>query len=254
MDAQEFLQVEVLGDVLHVTINRPDKRNALNLDMLDSLAAAFRDHRRVDLKCAVLTGAGDRAFAAGGDLRELESLRSTSEARVLAERGQAALDEIRYFPVPVIGALNGVALGGGAELAMACDLRIAAENADLGFIQAQLGVTTAWGGGIDLIAATGNSVALDVLCAGQRLSAQDALGLGLYAAVCDRELDFSVFVREFLGRYLNRSINVLRGYKTVLAVRRRKLHDDLGDNAREQFVASWVHEDHWAAAADILRK
>ena len=254
MSNNEQLRVEIVGEVLHVTVNRPEKRNALSLDMLDMIATAFRDHRRTDLKCAVLTGAGDRAFVSGGDLKELENLKATAEARVLAERGQVALDEIRYFPVPVIGAINGVALGGGAELAMACDIRIATEQADLGFIQSQLALTTAWGGGIDLIAAVGNPAAMEILCAGQRLTAVDALALRLYSAVCGHDRDFSVFVREYLSRYLNRSANVLRGYKAVAAVRRRKLHDELADIAREQFVAAWVHPDHWDAAANILRK
>ena len=87
----------------------------------------------------------------------------------MSARVHDVLDQIRYFPVPVIGALNGVALGGGAELAMACDIRIGAAHADLGLIQSRLAVTTAWGGGIDLINAVGNSAALAILCSGHRI-------------------------------------------------------------------------------------
>ena len=180
----ERLLTEVDGDLLRVTINRPEKRNALNLDLLDQIGAVFRQHRSSTLKCAVITGAGDRAFAAGGDLNELDALRSRAEARAMSSRVHGVLDEIRYFPVPVIGALNGVALGGGAELAMACDLRIAAAHADLGLIQSQLAVTTAWGGGIDLVNAVGNSAALAILCSGRRISAHEARTLRLYEAIC----------------------------------------------------------------------
>jgi enoyl-CoA hydratase len=95
------LLVECTADVLHVTINRPEKRNALSLSLLDELGAAFREHNDADIKCAVLTGAGDRCFAAGGDLQELDAIRSETEARAMSERGHAALDAIRYFPVPL---------------------------------------------------------------------------------------------------------------------------------------------------------
>jgi enoyl-CoA hydratase len=250
----DHLLVEVRADVLHLIINRPDKRNALSLGLLKDLGAALHAHRLSPLKCAVLTGAGDRCFAAGGDLKELDAIRSTLEARRMSEVGHAALDEIRYFPVPVIGAINGLALGGGAELAMACDIRIAAAHADLGLIQAQLNVTTAWGGGIDLINAVGNSAALAILCSGPRLTAAEALQLRIYESVCAPEADFGVFVNEFLSGYLSKSINVLRGYKATAAARRKGLHDELTNVAREQFVAAWVHQDHWDAAANALKK
>jgi len=248
------LKVELQNKRLTVTINRPEKRNALNLSLLDSIKDAFAEHRHADINVAVLTSAGDKAFAAGGDLQELDSLRSPAQARSMSEHVHTVLDEIRYFPVPVIGALNGVALGGGAELALACDLRIAAAHAELGLIQAQLAVTTAWGGGIDLIDAVGNSAALAILTAGKRLSANEALNLRLYAAVCPEDGDFSTFTREFAERYTRMSGNVLRVYKATSAARRRQLHDELSDIARTGFVETWVHEDHWAAAAAALKK
>jgi enoyl-CoA hydratase/carnithine racemase len=248
------LIVTVTDDVLRLTINRPEKRNALSMGLLEQLGAALRAHRNTPVKCAVLTGAGDRAFAAGGDLKELDAIRSDIGARVMSEHGHAALDQVRYFPVPVIGALNGLALGGGAELAMACDLRIAAAHAELGLIQAQLNVTTAWGGGIDLINAVGNSAALAILCSGRRIDATEAARLCLYEAVCPEGDDFGVFVEDFLRGYLSKSINVLRSYKATAAVRRRRLHDELTDVAQQGFITAWVHDDHWDAAAKALKK
>ncbi|MEE4184693.1 MAG: enoyl-CoA hydratase/isomerase family protein [Gammaproteobacteria bacterium] len=249
-----MLSVELQNKCLTVTINRPEKRNALNLALLDSIKDAFAEHRHADINVAVLTSVGDKAFAAGGDLQELDSLRSSAQARSMSEQVHTVLDEIRYFPVPVIGALNGVALGGGAELALACDLRIAAAHAELGLIQAQLAVTTAWGGGIDLIDAVGNSTALAILTAGKRLSAAEALALRLYADVCPEGEDFGAFTREFAGRYTIMSGNVLRVYKATSAARRRQLHDELSDIARTGFVETWIHEDHWTAAAAALKK
>jgi enoyl-CoA hydratase len=248
------LLVECTADVLHVTINRPEKRNALSLSLLDELGAAFREHNDADIKCAVLTGAGDRCFAAGGDLQELDAIRSETEARAMSERGHAALDAIRYFPVPVIGALNGLALGGGAELAMACDIRIATARAELGLIQSQLNVTTAWGGGIDLINAIGNSAALALLCSGKRLSAAEALRLCLFEAVAEPDADFVAFIDEFSRGYTRKSLNVMRSYKATAAARRKRLQDELVHTARDGFIAAWIHQDHWDAAAKALKK
>jgi len=254
MTADAQLIVSVERATLCVTINRPEKRNALSLGLLDQIGAAFADHREHELKCAVLTGAGQKAFAAGGDLKELDALRSAAEAQAMSERVHTVLDEIRYFPVPVIGALNGVALGGGAELAMACDLRIGAAHADLGLIQAQLALTTAWGGGIDLINAVGNSAALSILCAGRRLNAEEAQSLRLYEAVCPATEDFQSFTESFLNAYLSKSINVLRGYKRTAAARRKQLQNELKGIARDEFVTAWTDDDHWQAAANALKK
>jgi enoyl-CoA hydratase len=250
----EHLLVDLSNNVLRITINRPEKRNALSMGLLDELGATLHTHRDADVKCALLTGAGDRAFAAGGDLKELDAVRSEIQARVMSERGHAALDQVRYFPVPVIGALNGLALGGGAELAMACDIRIAAAHADLGLIQAQLNVTTAWGGGIDLINAVGNSVALAILCSGRRIDAQEALRICLYEAVCPANENFNDFSEKFLQGYLGKSVNVLRSYKATAAARRQRLQEELSETARQGFVTAWVHDDHWDAAAKALKK
>lgn len=254
MTDNKRLLIDMSDDVLRITINRPEKRNALSLGLLDELGAALRSHRDKPVKCVLLTGAGDRAFAAGGDLKELDAIRSISATRVMSERGHAALDQIRYFPAPVIGALNGLALGGGAELAMACDLRIAAAHAELGLIQAQLNVTTAWGGGIDLINAVGNSAALAILCSGSRIDTQEALRIRLYEAVCPQDENFQAFTENFLQGYLSKSINVLRSYKATAAARRKRLQEELAETARQGFVTAWVHDDHWDAAAKALKK
>jgi enoyl-CoA hydratase len=252
--AEDFLLVETADDVLRLTINRPEKRNALSMALLDAIGAALNSHRDDYIKCAVITGAGEKCFAAGGDLKELDAVRTEAQTRAMSERGHAALDEIRYFPVPVVGALNGLALGGGAELAMACDLRIGAAHAELGLIQSQLNVTTAWGGGIDLINAVGNSAALALLCSGRRLKADEAQRLCLFEATAEEGADFSAFTNDFLTNYTSKGIQVLRGYKATAAVRRKCLQDELTATARDAFVAAWIHADHWEAAAKALKK
>jgi Enoyl-CoA hydratase/carnithine racemase len=128
--------VRVDDDVLRVTINRPEKRNPLSRSVLAAIGEAFRTHRdREDLRLAVVTAAGIKSFAAGGDLREVEAIRETEASRQFSNESFAALDAVRRFPLPVVAALNGDALRGRAELAVACDMRLMAAHARIGFIQ-----------------------------------------------------------------------------------------------------------------------
>ncbi|MCX7141801.1 MAG: enoyl-CoA hydratase/isomerase family protein [Proteobacteria bacterium] len=174
----------VENGLLTVTINRPEKRNPLSRAVLARLGEVFEEQRGNDeIVLALLSGAGDKSFAAGGDLRDLEEVRTLDEARALFDLGNGALQAIRSFPVPVVAALNGVALGGGAELAVACDVRIAAAHARIGFVQGTLNIPTAWGGGSDLAAIVGPSSALELLCSARVLSAAEALAAGLVESV-----------------------------------------------------------------------
>ncbi|MDG1463130.1 MAG: enoyl-CoA hydratase/isomerase family protein, partial [Gammaproteobacteria bacterium] len=238
---------------LHLTINRPEKRNALNLRLLDEIGDAFAAHaEHPEIKLALLTGAGEKAFAAGGDLKELNTVRSEEDSFAMSRRGRRALDQIRYFPLPVVAAINGLALGGGAELCLACDLRIAAIHAEIGLIQSRLNVTTAWGGGIDLLDLVGHSRALQMLITAQRLGAAEALQLGIINAIADA--DFAASVDNFIAPYLVHNQQVIRGYKMTTLAHRKCLHDKLGATEEQQFVKTWVHDDHWAAAEKALKR
>ena len=249
------LQIEVRNQVLWLTINRPEKRNALNLALLDEIGETLaRYAAATDIKLALLTGAGDKAFAAGGDLKELNAVRSEAETLAMSRRARQALDQIRYFPLPVVGAINGLALGGGCELALACDLRIAAPHAEIGLIQSRLNVTTAWGGGIDLLNLVGDSRALHLLITGQRITANEALQLGIINAIADPALDFPTAIDAFLAPYLAHNQQVIRGYKAMTLAHRKHLHETLDRVEEKQFVKTWIHEDHWVAAAQALGK
>lgn len=250
---EDILLTERRNDTLHVIINRPDKRNALSLELLDRIGSTFSQHAAdATLKCAVLTASGERCFAAGGDLRELEAVRSEADTLAMSRRARAALDQVRQFPVPVIAVLNGHALGGGAELAMACDLRIASAQAELGFLQAQLNVTTAWGGGIDLLAVLGSAGALQTLLEARRIPAAEALQLGLLQRVCSGDETLADCTAAFIAPFLQRPVQVLRAYKALALGSRRTLHDSLGSQEEQGFTASWVHADHWRAAEKAL--
>jgi len=245
----DILLVEQRGDRLQVAINRPESRNALSLELLDRLGEVFtRFAADTTLKCAVLTATGDRCFAAGGDLKELAAVRSEADTLAMSRRARAALDAVRRFPVPVVAALNGHALGGGGELAMACDLRVAAPHAELGFLQAQLNVTTAWGGGIDLLALLGPARGLALLLEARRIPAAEALQLGLLERVSSPQQSLAECTERFLAPLLQRPVQVLRAYKALALETRRALHDRLTAVEERGFVATWTHADHWTAA------
>jgi enoyl-CoA hydratase len=250
------LVVRAEGALLHVTISRPEKRNPLSRAVLAELGEVFERHAAHErFALAVLTGAGDKSFAAGGDLRDLEQVRTPEEARALFDLGNRAFNAIRHFPVPVIAALNGLALGGGAELALACDVRIAAAHARIGFVQGRLNIPTAWGGGSDLAAVIGPARALQLLAEARILDATEAFSAGIVEAVSARGEDFAAFAGRFCASWLAQKPRVMRAFKWQCAARKLGLERAAADaRDRELFAAAWCHEEHWAAAAGILQK
>lgn len=246
--------VRVDDDVLRVTINRPEKRNPLSRPVLAAIGEAFRAHAdRQELRLAIVTAAGTKSFAAGGDLREVESIREIDGARQFSNEAYAALDAVRRFPLPVIGALNGDALGGGAELAVACDMRLIAAHARIGFIQGRINISTSWGGGVDLARLVGHARALSLMSRSAVITGAEAVTIGLAEAVANSDDDFEAFVAAFIAPIRRQAPRVLRGFKAqALAQRFGLSHEERRAVELEHFVASWVHDDHWVAAAKVL--
>lgn len=242
------------GELLRVTLNRPEKHNALSREVLNELHETFKANRGDEaLKAAVLTAAGGKFFAAGGDLRDLDGIRTHGAAVEMAEQAKAALDSIRSFPVPVVAALNGNAMGGGAELAMACDFRVAAGHAQIGFVQGRLNITSAWGGGVDLIRRIGPDRALAMLCRGEMVECAQARELGLIDACTEPGESLESALEAFLQPFLRKAPQVLRGFKALVSGARAGLsRRELDKLETELFAPTWVHEDHWAAAEKIL--
>jgi enoyl-CoA hydratase len=181
--AEVFVEERKVGDsgalVCVVRLNRPAKRNALTRAMLERLTEIFRTFAgRTDLRAVLLTGAGLEAFSAGTDIAELDGL-DPAGALQAARRGQETCEAIELCGVPVIAALNGIAAGGGCELALACHLRVAATHATFSLPEIKLGMIPAYGGTQRLARAVGHGRALAAMLAGESLSAEDALRLGL---------------------------------------------------------------------------
>lgn len=254
--ADKGLLTERRGEVLRLVINRPEKRNALSRSLLNELEQTASAHSRDEtLKLVIVTGAGDRSFAAGGDLRDLSTVRDQESAARMAEDARRALDALRAFPVPVVAALNGDALGGGAELAAACDFRVAASHSHIGFIQGRLAISTAWGGGVDLLQIAGPSVGLRLLCRNEILSAADASAIGLIDLVAAVDESLEAAVERFCAPILEMAPQVLRAFKALCRAHRRgETRSNLEALENSNFAETWVHPDHWAAADAIISR
>ncbi len=165
--------------IRHIVVNRPDKLNALNAATLDALLTAFNEAAEDPaVRVLVLTGAGPKAFVAGADIAEMADLRPT-EGRDFSLRGQRLMRRIETLPKPVIAMVNGFALGGGLELAMACHLRIAADTAKLGQPEINLGLIPGFGGTQRLLRLAGRAATLELCLLGAPIDAARALQLGV---------------------------------------------------------------------------
>ena len=171
--------LETRGRVALITLDRPERLNTLSPEMLDGLAARLAEVEADEgVGAAVVTGAGDKAFSAGADVSLVREA-SPLQAREFAARGHRTLDRIEALPMPVIAAVNGYALGGGCELALACDVRLASDRAQLGLPEVTLGIFPGWGGTQRMPRLIGPGRAKELIFTGRRVGAEEALALGL---------------------------------------------------------------------------
>ena len=171
--------VEMQSSIAYVTINRPKVLNALNMATMEELRAAFTEIKDdANIRVALLTGSGEKAFIAGADIGEL-SKNDAVTGKEYTHRGQSVLDLIENLGKPVIACINGFALGGGCELAMACTMRLASENAKLGQPEVKLGIIPGYGGSQRLPRLVGKGLAMQLVLTGEMITAQEAHRIGL---------------------------------------------------------------------------
>jgi len=177
-----FVNVEQQGAVAVLTIDRPKALNALNPEVLADLKAAFEGIDQNTARCVVLTGAGDKSFVAGADIGSMSTM-TKAEGEAFGKLGNDIFLMIESFPLPVIAAVNGFALGGGCELAMSCDIRVCSDNAMFGQPEAGLGITPGFGGTQRLPRIVGLGMAKQLLYTARNIDAGEALRIGLVNAV-----------------------------------------------------------------------
>ncbi|MEU9350588.1 enoyl-CoA hydratase/isomerase family protein [Streptomyces griseoloalbus] len=237
-----MVELELQDGLAVVTIDRPHARNALDLQAMDELEKAL--DAAEGASALAVTGAGDRAFVSGGDLKELSRLRTEAQASAMALRMRALCDRISAFPGPVVAALNGHALGGGAEVAVAADIRVAADDIRVGFNQTALAIVPAWGGAERLARLVGPGRALLLAGTGRLLDAAEAERAGLVDLVLPRA-DFERGWRD-----------VARALATAQAREVKKLTTRTRppEEAAAAFARLWVSEEHWQAAEKVMSR
>ena len=223
-----------------ITVDRPDRLNALNRDTLLALDEALDAAAEHDTRVMVITGAGDDAFVAGADIEQMKDL-SVQEAQAFARLGHDVMDRIETFPAPVIAAINGYAFGGGCELALAADLRVASEGALIGQTEIDLGIVPGWGGTQRLAHLVGDELARRLIFFGDRIDAQDADQYGLVGDVVAHD-QLDDVVQEMAEDLAAKPAFALQAAKDALNQTRRM---DLEDGLRyEQRLWSGLFGTH----------
>jgi enoyl-CoA hydratase len=248
----ETLLLEVADHIATITINRPDKRNALNAAVRRELLTAL-DHLRTDdnTRVVILTGAGDKAFIAGADIAEFAE-RTPEEQRAVME-DRRIFDEIAEFPKPVIAMINGFALGGGCEVALACDIRIAGRSARLGQPEIKLGIIPGGGGTQRLPRLAGVGNAMRLVLTGELIGAEEAQRMGL-ADVLTEDADLRSRTHEIARAIAAHSPLTLRLAKSALrASEEMPLAAGLA-HERELFITAFGTSDKREGVAAFLEK
>ncbi|OSO88104.1 enoyl-CoA hydratase [Halorubrum ezzemoulense DSM 17463] len=200
--------------VATITVDRPEQLNALTAETLEAIEDALDEAAERDARVLVIAGAGDEAFVAGADISHMVDL-STPEAQAYAELGHRVADAIETFPAPTIAAVDGYAFGGGCELALACDLRVAAESAVLGQTEIDLGIIPGWGGTQRLPALVGDEVARRLIFLGERIDATEAAEVGFVGEVVADD-DFEDRIDDLAGELAAKPATALRAAKEAL--------------------------------------
>ena len=178
----EFIKYEEEGQISFLTINRPKALNALNTKVLEELDKTLDSIDTNKIRSLIITGAGEKSFVAGADIAEMSTL-TKEQGKSFSKKGNDIFRKIETFPIPVIAAINGFALGGGCEISMSCDIRICSDNAIFGQPEVGLGITPGFGGTQRLARLVGMGMAKQMIFTAQNIKADEALRIGLVNAI-----------------------------------------------------------------------
>lgn len=210
----EFVLYEVKGQVGIITISREKALNALNSTVLEELDKTLDAVDLDTVRCLILTGAGQKSFVAGADIGEMSTL-TKAEGEAFGKKGNDVFRKLEVFPIPVIAAVNGFALGGGCEISMSCDIRICSDNAVFGQPEAGLGITPGFGGTQRLARLVGPGMAKQMIYTARNIKADEALRIGLVNAVYPQEELMSAAEKMAVGIAKNAPIAVRNCKKAI---------------------------------------
>lgn len=250
MTSYKIIKIE---DILLFTITREQKRNAINFEVMDGLKKAIHMALNPDIKGLVITGEGEQAFCSGGDLSVFHELRTEEQAYQMLSKMGEILYELIMFPKPTVALMNGSAVGGGCEIAAACDFRIARKGINAGFVQGNLAITTGWGGGTILLERLPLSNGLKMLYEAKRYTVDELLHLGFIQYIY--EGDPIEGLNATLGPTFLLEGGVLRAYKEVLT--RKWSETNLKERIEKeirQCAILWESEAHHKQVEKFLEK
>ena len=238
------------NQIYRFTINRPEKRNAIDYDVMNELKTALKDVRENhSIRGFVITGSGENSFCSGGDLSVFHALHTKEDAYAMLSKMGKVLYDLMTLPVPTFAWINGTAIGGGCEIAAACDQRWSVPDAKLGFVQGKLGITTGWGGASMLMEKVTHANAIKMLSSAKIYTASEALELGFIQKVVPS------FISEYIEEELSVSSSVLRSYKKSFiskweqtALKERMIAEI------EQCSFLWEQDEHHEAVSAFLER
>lgn len=251
MSVVEF-DIENTG-IAVMTINRPHVRNALNWEAMREFSHVVEEAQRIpDLRALIVTGAGN-TFVSGGDLSELQHYPTASDGLQLATIMGDALQRLDSLPCPTIAAINGPARGGGAEIAVACDIRLIAEDADIGFVHARLGIITAWGGGQRLMRIVGYARALEIMTTARVLAPMEAYDIQLVNGITPVGQAL-LEARRLAQQIASNPLSALKAAKRSLRVGLYQPEESALEAERAEFPPLWDSDFRRQAVDDFLSK
>lgn len=237
-----------------ITLNRPSVRNAINFEVMEKLSSLLNKAKMDDdVKVLIITGAGTKAFCSGGDLSAFHSLKTEEEAFAMLSKMGDVLDKIFFFPKPTAALINGSAVGGGCEIAAACDIRLARAESKVGFIQGKLGITTGWGGGSYLLERIGQQEAMDLLYSSSPVTAKQGKDLGFIQYVIKGSSKKET--ERYLERYTAQPLGVITSYKTLQLERfdQQKIKQNVQHEIR-RCAKLWASDEHHRRVEAFLKK
>ncbi|MFV8827041.1 enoyl-CoA hydratase/isomerase family protein [Alkalihalobacterium sp. APHAB7] len=251
----EKVQLVREDGIAWLIINREDKRNAVDYDVMNLLTEKLDEIETNEQdKIVVIRGKGDQAFCSGGDLSIFHLLHTKKQAEEMLSKMGEILFRLFFFPKPTVAAINGTAVGGGCELATACDFRLAAPHAKVGFVQGTLGITTGWGASTMLFERIDQANALQMLMTAERFNVHEAVNLNFIQQVIESN-HFDSGCKEWLAPFLKQSTPVLKAYKKrwtdcfdKASVKSRFL------NEIDECSTLWESDEHHAAVERFLSK
>ncbi|WP_243289984.1 enoyl-CoA hydratase/isomerase family protein [Bacillus sp. FJAT-47783] len=241
--------------ILEIQINRPEIRNAIDEEVMDKLKYVLHQVKATnETKALVITGAGDRAFCSGGDLSVFHELKSQQDAYQMLSKMRDILYEWMMLPIPTFALLNGSAVGGGCELATACDFRIARENIKIGFIQGKLAITTGWGGASMLFEKLPYDKALSMLMSAKVYTSEEAYQLGFVTKLIHEQQDFKTEAYHYIEEKTTCSKDVLKAYKSLKIAEWEKGLKKRMEEEILQCSILWEKEEHLQAVDQFLNR